>query len=141
MVILNFGSDKYFIADELSEPVTLKKTEFVANDKIQTFMRKLEFWTIGIHFQEPDNFQIPEDLFPLETDSKGPGAFGEGQQCSSLSLRAILYSKLLLTTHRGVYIDFTCQHLSLKIKRTVTLKKMFKSKKSQHVTHCMFSFT
>ena len=120
---------------------TLKKTEFIANDKIQTFLRKLEFWTIGIHLQEPDNFQTPEDLFPLETDSKGPGAFGEGQQCSSLSLRAILYSKLLLTARRTVYTDFTCQHLPLKIKRMVTFKKMFKSKKSQHVAYCVFSFT
>lgn len=59
-------SDNYCIENEKSEPVTLRKTEFVANDKIQIFMRKLEFWKISIYLYELDSFLVGND-FSVET--------------------------------------------------------------------------
>ena len=53
------------------EPVTSKKTEFVANDKIQTFMRKLEFWTIGIHTSRSlTTFRYLKTFYPLRLSLK-----------------------------------------------------------------------
>lgn len=59
-------SDKYCVENEKSEPVTLRKTDFVASEEIPIFMRKLEFWNISIYRCELDGFPVDND-FSVET--------------------------------------------------------------------------
>lgn len=60
VVIQTSGPDERYVENEKGEPAALRKTEFVANDKVQSFTKKLEFWKISTYFYEPDsnNFSL-----------------------------------------------------------------------------------
>lgn len=62
VVIHTSGPDEHCVENEKGEPVTLRKTESVANDQIQSFMKNLEFWKISTYFYEPDSFLISNNF-------------------------------------------------------------------------------
>lgn len=62
VVIQTSGPDEHCVENEKGEPVTFRKTEFVANDKIQSFMKILEFWKISSYFYEPDSFLMSNNF-------------------------------------------------------------------------------